>query len=297
MSGLPPLNALRAFEAAARHQSFSDAALELSVTPSAISHQVKQLEGKLGVQLFVRQTRAVQLTAAGCELLPEISLAFKSIRQATARIMEAQRGAILTVSTAPVFAMGWLIPRLDAFQREHPAVRVRLDTSVEWVDFSTSDVQIVIRYTDQPRQHGLCTHWLFDSQPVLVCAPSLAAQLHSIHDLGSMTLLHSTTSCGNWSDWLHREGITDIDLTTGLEFANDTLAIEAAMQGLGVAIAHRRIAEQWIDNHRLFVAFDSSHDGTHGYHLMYPESSLSSNEVRAFRDWLLNAVSSNPQLV
>lgn len=288
MPELPPLNALRAFEAAARYQSFADAALELNVTPSAISHQVKQLEGVLGVNLFVRQTRAVQLTAEGRELLPDISKAFEGIRLATARITEGNRNAVLTVSTAPVFAMGWLIPRLDAFQVEHPHVKVRLDTSMEVIDFRTSDVKLAIRYTDTPQQEGLCTHWLFKSEPVLVSAPILAIRLNSVADLRSVKLLHSTTSCVDWKTWLCNAGIDDIDLASGLEFANDTLAVEAAIQGLGVAIAHRRVVEHWINDGRLEVAFDIDDQGTYGYHLVYPESSANDSDVCAFRDWLLS---------
>lgn len=287
MGDLPPLNALRAFEAAARFESFNLAAEQLNVTPSAISHQIKSLEAILGVTLFHRRTRAVRLTDAGRDFLPSVHGAFEQLRTAVARINPPRQARVLTVSAAPIFAMGWLIPRLADFRTAHPDIDVRLDTALELVDFATSDVDVAIRYTAKPKREGLVVHWLFRGDPVVVCAPGVAAELENPEDLHRVPLLHSSTSLGNWRAWLASADITGINSEQGPRFDNDTLALEAAMNGLGVAIAHRETAARWIEKGHLVAPFNISVPGHHGYHLVYPEAAGDHHKVAAFREWLL----------
>lgn len=290
MRRLPPLNPLRAFEAAARHESFNRAGEELHVTASAVSHQVRTLEEYLGVTLFHRHPRAVSLTAAGRDFLPPIEDALDRIGLAAERMSRAAADNVLTVSAAPAFAMGWLIPRLIDFQAQRPDIEVRLDTSVTLVDFTRSDVDVAIRHTLNPAGDGLHTHCLFLEELVIACAPVLAGKLRKPEDLPGHTLLHSQTRMGAWRAWASSVGLEELDAVRGPRLANDTMALEAAVSGLGVAIIQRHVAERTIAEGRLVVPFESDYRTSCGYHLVYPASAAERSRVAAFRDWLLAAV-------
>src|ERR1700742_3557375 len=200
-SRLPSLNGLRAFEAAARHLSFTNAATELNVTQTAISHQIRRLEEELGIRLFVRQNRALALTAEARDYLPGVRAAFNDLRLATDRLLRKDNEHVLTVSTLASFAAKWLLPRLSSFQEEHPGIDVRITTSTALVDFKSGDVDAAIRYG---RGHwpGLRTDWLLRDELFPVCSPALlegSKGLKCPQDLVHHTLLHS--SGGYDDDW------------------------------------------------------------------------------------------------
>src|SRR6202165_717944 len=206
---LPSLNGLRAFEAAARHLSFTQAASELNVTQTAISHQIKRLEQELGVRLFVRQNRALALTPEAKDYLPGVRAAFNDLRLATDRVLRRDNDHVLTVSTLASLAAKWLLPRLSAFQEAHPGIDVRITTSTSLVDFKSGDVDAAIRYG---RGHwpGWRTDWLMADELFPVCSPALLTgdkPLRCPQDLANRTLLH--TSGGYDDDWrarVHRRG-------------------------------------------------------------------------------------------
>ena len=172
MSRLPSLNGLRAFEAAARHLSFTNAATELNVTQTAISHQIKRLEEELGIALFLRQNRALTLTPAGRDYLPGIRAAFQDLRLATDRLLRKDDEHVLTVSTLASFAAKWLLPRLASFQDTHPAIDVRITTSTEMVDFHRDNIDAAIRY-GRGRWPGVRSVWLMADELFPVCSPAL----------------------------------------------------------------------------------------------------------------------------
>lgn len=296
MESLPPLKALRAFEAAARFESFNRAAEALSVTPSAVSHQVKLLEEFLGVPLFERRNRQVRLTRAGRAYLPPVRDAFEQIRIATGQARKRDASGALTVSSAPSFAVGWLMPRLAAFQLAHPDIEVRLTSSIELVDFATSDVDVGIR-SGAGTWPDLESHRLIADEVVPVCSPSLLAgggALHTPADLRDATLLHELARLGQWRSWFAAVGVDDVDTERGPKFQSAAMTVEAAIAGLGVAIANRRLVESHLESGRLVVPFDCDLPTASAYYLVYPKSRASDPRVDAFARWIVAAAAEVP---
>jgi len=216
---LPPLNGLRAFEAAARHMSFTDAAEELSVTQAAISHQVRGLEQRLGLKLFVRRNRSLLLSEAGQAYLPSVRAAFDQLNEATEKLLQKDRGGHLTVTTTASFATKWLVPRLGGFQRANPEIDVRISTGTGLIDFSREDVDIGIRY-GRGQWPGLVADRLVGEDVMPVCAPSLLKgpnPLRKPADLKRFTLLHIGSFPDDWQVWLTAAGIKGIEDKTALE--------------------------------------------------------------------------------
>jgi LysR family glycine cleavage system transcriptional activator len=294
---LPPLNALRAFESAARHLSISRAARELFVTPAAVSHQVKSLEAFVGTALFVRRHRALALTEAGATLLPGLRAGFAQLTDAVAQLHAQQSDRPLTVSANISFCSKWLIPRLDDFRGRHPDIDIRLDASNALVDFASDDVDVAVRYGGGVYP-GLVSHRLWDAQVFPVCSPSLASAakpLATPADLRHHTLLHpdwfsESDTWLDWRSWLLSAGITDIDPHTGLQFNQTTLAIQAAIEGQGVALANRMLVADDLAAGRLIKPFELSLDMEFTFYLVYPETTAQRPALAAFRDWLLAAV-------
>ncbi len=285
---LPPLTALRAFEAAARHLSFSRAADELNVTHAAVSHQIKALEAYLGVPLFHRLTRAVRLTDAGRDYLPVLRESFDAIAEATGRILDGADGGRLTVSATPAFAARWLVPRLGRFYAAHPRIDVRIDPSMALVDFQRDDVDIAIRYGrgDWP---GLRVERLLSLDMFPVCSPALLEgpePLRCPADLARHTLLHDDLR-EDWRRWLLAAGVEGIDLSRGPTFNDTTLLMQAAAAGLGVAIAVSALVASDLAEGRLVRPFEISVAEEAGFYLVYPEVAAARAKVRAFRDWML----------
>jgi LysR family glycine cleavage system transcriptional activator len=290
---LPPLNSLRAFEAVARHLSISKAAEELSVTPAAVSHQIKTLEDHLGVALFRRDKRNLLLTDAGQACLPGIREAFERLSSAIGEIDSLGLGGILTVSVAPSFAAKWLVPRLDRFQTNNPEIDVRVSASMQITDFSRDDVDMAIRY-GAGRYPELVVERLMTEAVFPVCSPKLMKgkdPLKSPQALKSHALLHDDSpdgdeSCPTWAMWLKAAGIEEVDASRGPRFNQSSLVIEAAILGRGVALAKGTLAAADLAEGRLVKPFELSVPVDFAYYVVCPKSKLNLPKVALFRDWL-----------
>jgi LysR family transcriptional regulator, glycine cleavage system transcriptional activator len=302
----PPLNALRAFEAAARHLSFKVAARELFVTPGAVSHQVKLLEEYLGVQLFRRLTRALELTAEAHSLLPRVQEGLAALTEAVERLRAREDAPALTVIAPPNFAARWLVPRLARFTAAHPSVELHIasrptmidgrgDSAVMPLADAREDTPMaMIRFGDG-RYPGAHVDEVFSAVYVPVCSPALTRAQHPLRkpaDLRFHTLLHDDTvteegARPSWSDWLGAVGIEGVDATRGPHFSDASLAFEAALEGLGVALAMKPLVATEIEAGRLVVPFNITAPATYAYYLVTPEGSEASGTVADFRRWLL----------
>ncbi len=291
---LPPLNALRAFEAAARHLSFAKAAQELHVTPAAISHQIKGLEDYLGVALFQRGKRSIRLTEAGQAALPDLRSGFDYLAAGIARIRDLETGGLITVSAAPSFAAKWLVPRIERFHQTHPDIDARVAASVGLVDFDRDQVDIGIRY-GQGRYPDLSAELLLHEEVVPVCSPALLEDkppLKRPKDLEHFTLIHDDTPMfgqpvPDWRMWLLAAGVQSVDWTRGPRFSPTSMAIQAALDGQGVALVGRVLAESDLSARRLVRPLAFAVPSDFAYYIVCPEANAERPKVRAFRDWLL----------
>jgi LysR family transcriptional regulator, glycine cleavage system transcriptional activator len=288
---LPSLNGLRAFEAAARHLSFTVAATELNVTQTAISHQIRRLEEELGVRLFVRQNRALALTPEARDYLPGIRAAFNDLRLATDRLLRRDNDHVLTVSTLASLAAKWLLPRLSAFQEAHPGIDVRITTSTALVDFQRDDVDAAIRY-GRGQWPGLRADWLMADQLFPVCSPALLTgnrPLRNPEDLAHQTLLHTSAGYGDdWRQWLTAAGLpADISKQPGLTFDLILVTVQAAIDGIGVAMGRTSYVEADIAKGRLVVPFKTTLPADAGFYLVSPRAKADSPKLGTFRQWLV----------
>jgi LysR family transcriptional regulator, glycine cleavage system transcriptional activator len=292
---LPSLNGLRAFDAAARHLSFTRAAAELNVTQTAISHQIRRLEDQLGVRLFVRRNRALLLTREAQDYLPAVRAAFDDLRRATARLRRPDRDGLLTVSTTASLAAKWLVTRVAAFQDAHPAIEVRITTSTHLVDFRREEVDVAVRY-GRGSWPGLRAQWLMAEDIFPVCSPALlngAKPLRRPQDLAHHTLLHASVSREDWQLWLTAAGLpVALAHRRGLTFDQSFMALQAATEGLGVALGRTRIAESDLAAGRLVVPFDVVLPSDAGFYIVAPEDTADAPKIALFRDWLLRSVTS-----
>lgn len=260
MRKLPPLNALRAFEAAGRHLSFSRAADELAVTPGAISQQMRILESWLGTPLFKRDPKGLTLTEAGAVALPHMREGFDRLLTGT-RLMQSGSGpSRITVSVAPSFASKWLVPRLDAFQEKHPDVDIYVHADMDVVDFATADVDVAVRF-GQGGYEDLVSDRLMSESIIPVCAPSLATADTPLDEPGDLlrhTLIHDDSDgVPTWLMWLRAAGVDCEGVgTRGPRFNQSSLVIEAAVAGKGVALAKYALAVADLEAARLVVPLD-----------------------------------------
>jgi LysR family glycine cleavage system transcriptional activator len=254
-----PLNALRVLDACARSRSFTKAAAELKVTQAAVSHQIKVLESYLGVRLFLRAPRGVILTQEGERYVSDVREALTHLEEATLKLRSGRNAAGVTCSVATTIAMRWLIPRLDGFSLQYPNIKIHLDITERFVEFGSENVDIAIRY-GRGRWPGLAQDLLFREVLVPVCSPELPKgrrRLNRIEDLRSHTLLHASAGLRDWEHWLNAHGATDIDSKQGLIFDQPHLALQAAAQGLGVAMADRALAQRELNAGTLVMPFES----------------------------------------
>ena len=285
---LPPLNALRAFEAAARHLSFTRAAEELNVTQAAVSHQVKALEEHLGRKLFRRLNRALLLTEEGQVCLGTAREAFDRIAATAERLRASDARGTLTVSLLPSFAAKWLVPRLGRFRLAHPDIDVRVAPDERLVDFARDDVDLGIRYGDG-RYPGLYTVRLLEEEVFPVCSPNLETEDHPIRapaDLARHTLLHDEGHDG-WRTWLLAAGLPDIDPTRGPIFTDSSNLVQAAVEGQGVALARGALAAADLAAERLTRPFALSLHAAYAYYIVCPKATAETPKVKAFSTWLL----------
>ncbi len=290
---LHSLNALKAFEAAARHESFTEAAQELCVTQGAVSHQVKALEADLGCRLFNREHRRLVITAAGQSYLVVVRDAFDRLSLGTENLLQRHNAGTLTVNTSPNFASKWLVHRLGRFAEQHPAIDLRVSASAQHVDFAREDIDLAIRHGDGnwPSLHvtRLCVEELFP-----VCSPTLMRgrrALHSPADLRHHTLLHNTLLHSNerrdWAQWLEAADVTDIDCTRGPVFSQASMAIDAAIGGQGIAFARSALAAWDLGAGRLVRPFALSLKAPYSYWIVCPKPTAALPKISTFREWLL----------
>ena len=286
---LPPLNALRAFEAAARHLSFTRAAGELHVTQAAVSHQVKALEEHLGRKLFRRLNRALLLTDDGQAYLPSISRAFTLLNDATNDLLTKQAPGPLTVSALPSFAARWLVPRLGRFRHIRPDIDLRIDPSAALSDFAGGDVDVGIRY-GRGKYPGMRADWLMTEDIFPVCSPALLEGPHPLRDpkdLEHQVLLHDDGH-GDWRTWLLAAGVERVDPARGPIFTDSSMLIQAAMAAQGVALARGVLAADELAAGRLVRPFTLSLSTEYAYYLVCPVNTAEQPKIAAFRDWLLD---------
>lgn len=282
-----PLNALRAFEASARHLSFTRAAIELSVTQAAVSAQVKNLEDRLGALLFRRLPRGLALTDEGQALLPVVADSFGRLSAVLGQFEGGRVREVLTVAVVGTFAVGWLMPRLRSFQRDHPFVDLRLLTHNNRVDLAGEGLDYAIRFGDGA-WHGTEADPLIDAPLSPVCAPALARQLSAPSDLSRETLLRSYRT-DEWSRWFDAAGLA-APLLRGPVFDSSLAMAAAAAQGLGVALLPPRMVPAEIEQHRLVQPFALA-VSTGRYWLTRLKSRPVSTAMQDFRRWLLQACS------
>jgi LysR family glycine cleavage system transcriptional activator len=285
---LPSLNGLRAFEAAARHMSFTKAGAELNVTQTAVSHQIRRLEAELGVPLFLRLNDGLALSEDAKAYLPGVRAAFHELRYATEQLLESRDKSVLTVSTLVSVASKWLLPRLPSFQQAFPAIDVRISASTELVDFAKGAIDAAIRY-GRGDWKGLRADFLMSDEIFPVCSPALAKTLRSPADLPAHTMLQvSGATAGDWSAWLRAAGQPP-QLAEGARMTFDLamMAVQAAVDGQGVCIGRSTYVEDDLRAGRLVVPFDLRLQDQLGFYLVTPHETAQSKKIVAFRTWLL----------
>src|ERR1700738_3189073 len=287
---LPSLNGLRAFEAAARHLSFTVAASELNVTQTAISHQIRRLEQELGIRLFVRRNRALALTPEARDYLPGVRTAFNDLRLATDRLLRRDNDHVLTVSTLGSLAAKWLLPRLTAFQDEHHGIDVRITTSTSLVDFQRDNVDAAIRY-GRGQWPGVRAEWLMADELFPVCSPALLngnKPLKCPEDLRDHVLLHtSNANSDDWRLWLTAGGLPpNISRQPDVTFDLIFMTVQAAIDGIGVAMGRTAYVQDDIAKGRLVVPFKITLPTDAGFYLVSPQGRTDSPKLAAVRQWL-----------
>lgn len=302
MRSLPPLNALHTFEVAARHLSFQQAAEELYVTPTAVSHQIKVLEDHLRVSLFHRRPRPLALTEAGQLLYPAVSKSLDAIAAAITRLTQVSESITLTVSVTTVFAAKWLLPRLSEFQRTHPKIDLRLQTSNDVVDLHRQTVDLAIRY-GKGNYPGLTVRKLISDVFMPVCSPRLLDERHPIkapedlehHPLLHLEWIHFGTDAPSWRNWFRVTGLNTIDSNRGLKFNEESLVIQAAISGQGFALCSKVHVADDVALGVLVQPLDVSLDGF-TYSAVYLENHPKETLILKFLDWLVEAAGSLSQL-
>jgi LysR family transcriptional regulator, glycine cleavage system transcriptional activator len=285
---LPPLTTLPAFDAAARHLSFTKAADELNLTHGAISRAVRNLEDRLGVQLFERGTRSVKLTPAGAAYAREIGAALDQISAATQVATAPRSAGVLNVSTSDGFAGRWLVPRLYRFHRSHRDFDVRISTSGLLADFVRDGIDIAIRYGGGEYE-GAVSELLSEVDVFPVCSPELLEGEHPLREPGDLkhhTLIHDGFPI-DWATWLERAGVEGIDPNRGVRFDSATYATEAAVHGEGVLLGRSTLVSADLAAGRLVRPFGLELKASSRYYVVYLATALRQRKVKEFRDWLL----------
>jgi LysR family glycine cleavage system transcriptional activator len=295
----PPLNALRAFEAAARHLSLTRAALELNVTPGALSHQIRGLEDHLGLKLFDRGVRSIALTAAGKALYPGLQAGFLHIRDAVASLNRLTDTHVLVASTPPGFTSKWLAPRLYRFSSAHPEIDLRVSSSLNNANFATDGVDVAIRNLpiDAAQDEAYEVEKLMDLSVAPVCSPALVEKYGALSPdmLKGVPLIHDESlsaraSMPSWADWFAAAGVRDADVSRGLRFSSADHALDATVEGAGVLLAFDALAYDDLRTGRLVMPFALTLPSGRCYSFICLKNRAESANVRAFRGWLREEV-------
>ena len=293
---IPGLQSLKAFDASARHLNFTRAAAELNVTPAAVSHQIKELEEAIGVPLFQRTSRHMQLTRQGQVLKPAIADALEGITRALQKLRQVENPTQVRVTVSPSLAAKWLVPRLDRFLESVPGADVRIDVSSEPLDFDREDIDVAIRFGDG-NYPGLVVEKLFHDTLIPVCSPELlkgAKKLREPKDLLQFTLIHLDWEAQgavwpNWRMWMLAAGVKDFNDTRGLHFSQTSLALQAAIDGNGVALGDSTLVGDDLASGRLVKPFELSlrSPAQFAYHLITRRDTAERPMTKAFRNWII----------
>ena len=297
---MPGLNALRAFEAAARHLSLTKAALELHVTASALSHQIRGLEELLGVKLFVRRVRSIALTPAGKQLYPGLQTGFIQIRDAVAGLSPAGDEHVLVISTPPGLTAKWLAPRLYRFSNAHPEIDARVSSSLAAANFIADGVDVALRSlrVDAVAGADLVIEKLIDLTLMPLCSPKLIEKhgpFATAAALARVPLIHDDSlakgaDAPTWADWFEAAGVSGVDVSHGLRFNSADHAIDATVEGAGVLLSYDFLAYDALRSGRLAAAFPLTLRSGRAYYFVCPRKQQDRPKVRAFRNWVKQEV-------
>ena len=289
---LPPLNSLRAFEATTRHLSFSKAAQELHVTPAALSHQIRGLEDQLGLKLFHRRARSIELTEAARTIYPGVRTGFEAIREAIERLDRGKQDRVLVVSSTPGLTAKWLVPRLYKFLALNPEIEARISASVAYANFATDDIDVGIRLSSGVHP-DLYVEKLSDEWLLPLCSPRLLNGEHPLrapHDLKHFTLIQVDLPgvVPTWTEWMELAGLDGIDSTRGLRLNVADHALDAASEGVGVVLAYKMVASRDIALKRLVVPFGPEIPlPGRAYYFVCAKGQEKRAPIKAFRDWMV----------
>ena len=291
---LPPLNTLKAFEAAARHESFTRAAEELCVTQGAVSHQVKALEAELSIKLFNRERQRLIITEAGRDYLTVVRDALDRLAIGTDRLMQRQNAGVLTVSTSPDFAAKWLVHRLGHFAEAHPGINLRVSATLHHVDFAREEADLAVRHGDG-NWPGFDTARLSPEQLFVVCSPKLLKGRRRPArpaDILKFPLIHADGGA-EWNNWLQEAGIDEASVTHGPVLNRASMVIDAAIDGQGIALARTTLAARDILNGHLVRPLPLSLPLAKTYWIICPKATANLPKIVTFRDWLLAEAASD----
>ncbi|MBT0722544.1 transcriptional regulator GcvA [Tatumella sp. TA1] len=286
---LPPLNALKVFDAAARHLSFTRAAEELFVTQAAVSHQIKGLEDFLGLKLFRRRNRSLLLTEEGQSYYLDIKEIFSALNDATRKLQARSAKGALTVSLLPSFAIQWLVPRLTSFNQQHPGIDVRIQAVDREEDKLADDVDIAIFY-GRGNWPGLRVEKLYAEYLLPVCSPVLLTgerPLQSPADLHHVTLLHDA-SRRDWQSWVRQVGLAHVNVQQGPIFSHSAMVLQAAIHGQGIALANNVMVQSELSSGRLVCPFNEVLSTKNAFYLVYHDSQAELGKIAAFRQWIID---------
>lgn len=292
---LPPFASVRAFEAAARHCSFKQAGQELTLTPSAISHQVKSLEDFFGLLLFYRHRSSLELTDAGEQYLHDLTKILDQFEASTDSVMSSQENSNLTINLFPSMASTWLVPRMPSLRVEHPEINVRMITSHDPLDFKSSEIDFSIRYLkkNEVKKHikpGYLVDQLFDEMMVPVCSGEYIeanAPLVEASDILNNGLIFCDTESDEWAQWCDAMGVVYKEPPRRVVVDNRALAVKAAVDGLGIAMGRTPIHDDYISRGRLTTPLPLELATGYAYYLVYTERKGQMRSIRKFRNWLL----------
>jgi len=290
MRRLPPLNALKMFEASARNLSFSVASEELFVTPSAVSHQVKTLENFLGVELFHRSNRKVTLTPQGEQYLASVKHAFDEIEMATQRLSATQGASVVQISVAPNFLIRWLMPRMSRFRALFPDVELQINASMGLLDFNRTSTDMAVYYGNG-EWDDIEVEFLRKVMLVPVCGPGLlqtGPPLEKPSDLANHTLIYVSKRTWEWDNWLKKAGVEFITPKGSMQLSSSQLTTAAAQENLGVALADQTLISREIESGKLVVPFDIPLDTKKAFYLVYRKHRPLTKGMEAFRNWLMD---------
>jgi len=292
---LPSLNSLRTFESAARLKSFSLAASELFVSPSAVSHQIRQLEERLGVALFVRLDRQVILSPAGERYYPQVKIGIETLINATRSLLQDQNApeSVIKMSVVPFFATRWLLPKLESFRQKHPGWQLKMQTSTDASDFKQEGLDFVIRRGSGPWS-GMHVRLLCTEQLAAVCHPNLAMSLDKVEDVLNLPLLINAKVLSEWREWFEALHKKYREPNTSFDFQNTAQILDACLAGAGVALIDPVLISQELAQGKLVNLFKMSVPSLRHYFLVYPKANQAQQNVQIFEQWIFAQMAADP---